>query len=310
MLRFVRHQLAVLTAAGFLAGSAFAGGEQWTEDFSTAQETAQSEGKDMILDFTGSDWCGWCIKLNEEVFSQESFQAYAPEHFVLVELDYPTPKVEQSEELKAQNAELKEKYAIRGYPTIFLADAQGVPYARTGYQAGGSDNYVEHLEELRQIRVNRDEQMDAAGQVEGVEKAGHLHEAMQAVGDDLALKYYEETVQQIMELDADNEAGLKQHYQDLITAVQQREAMAAIMQGARADAAGTLAALEEFLGQDDLVTAIRQEALANKSQILLFMLEDKPAAKATLEAAIAVDPESEMAERLRGAIARFFPEGE
>ena len=310
MIRFARHQLAVLATAGLLAGSAFAGGEQWTEDFAAAQETAQSEGKDMILDFTGSDWCGWCIKLNEEVFSQESFQAYAPEHFVLVELDYPTPAVEQSDELKAQNAELKEHYAIQGYPTIFLTDAQGVPYAQTGYQAGGPDTYVEHLEELRQIRVNRDEQMDAAEQAQGVEKAGHLHEALQAVGDDLALKYYKETVQQIIELDADNEAGLKQHYQDLFTAVKQREAMAAIMQGARADAAGAVAALDAFLGQDDLVTAIRQEALANKSQIQLFMLEDKPAAKATLEAAIAVDPDSEMAEMLRGAIARFFPEGE
>lgn len=310
MIRFARHQLTVLATAGLLTGSAYAGGEQWTEDFAAAQESAQSEGKDMILDFTGSDWCGWCIKLNEEVFSQEVFQVYAPEHFVLVELDYPTPKVEQSDELKAQNAELKEHYAIRGYPTIFLTDGEGVPYAQTGYQAGGPDNYVEHLEELRQIRVNRDEQMDAAEQTQGVEKAGHLHEAMQAVGDDLALKYYEETVQQIIELDADNEAGLKHHYQDLLTAVQQREAMTAIMQGARADAAGAVAALDEFLGQDDLVTAIRQEALANKSQIQLFMLEDKPAAKATLEAAIAVDPDSDMAEMLRGAIARFFPEGE
>lgn len=120
---------------------------KWETDFELAKKRAAAEKKAMLLDFTGSDWCGWCIRLKKEVFDESSFQKYAAENLVLVELDFPRSK-ELSEKLKEQNAELAEKYKIQGYPTIILLDAKGREVARTGYREGGPEKYVEHLKEL------------------------------------------------------------------------------------------------------------------------------------------------------------------
>ncbi|MFN3168740.1 MAG: thioredoxin family protein [Phycisphaeraceae bacterium] len=307
MFQTLRRQLTLLAASALIAGSAIAGGENWTEDFEGAKTTAKQTGKDLLLDFTGSDWCVWCVRLNDEVFSKDAFKNYAEGEFVLVELDYPRNDT-RTAEVKAQNEKLKNKYAIRGYPTILLTDEQGRPYAKTGYQRGGADNYVAHLKELKQIRVNRDEQFAAAEKATGVEKAKHLHEAMQLLGDDMALQYYEPTVKKIIELDADNKAGLKQHYNDLYTAKKQREELAKIMQGLRADPDGAIAKLDTMLAKQDLVTAVRQEALATKAQVQLYVVKDKEAAKATLQQAIEVDPDSDMAKQLTAAMGRLFPD--
>jgi protein disulfide-isomerase len=119
----------------------------WETDFEKARELAAKSGKFMLLDFTGSDWCGWCIRLKDEVFSQESFLAYAKEKLVLVQVDFPRKKA-QSKELKEQNLALASKYGIRGYPTIIILSPKSEFIQQTGYQAGGADAYVEHLEEL------------------------------------------------------------------------------------------------------------------------------------------------------------------
>lgn len=119
----------------------------WETDFEHAQKLASESGKYMLLDFTGSDWCGWCIRLKDEVFSKKSFLAYAKEKLVLVQVDFPRKKA-QSKELKEQNQALASKYGIRGYPTIIILAPKGDFIQQTGYQAGGAEAYVEHLEEL------------------------------------------------------------------------------------------------------------------------------------------------------------------
>ena len=119
----------------------------WELNFEQAQARAKAENKPMLLDFTGSDWCGWCIRLDKEVFSQPEFKAYAAESLVLVELDFPRGK-EQSAEIKAQNKALAKKYSIRGYPTIVLLTAEGELIERTGYQRGGAANYIAHIKEI------------------------------------------------------------------------------------------------------------------------------------------------------------------
>lgn len=119
----------------------------WETDFEHAQKLASESGKYMLLDFTGSDWCGWCIRLKDEVFSKKSFLAYAKEKLVLVQVDFPRKKA-QSKELKEQNQALASKYGIRGYPTIIILSPKGDFVQQTGYQAGGAEAYVEHIEEL------------------------------------------------------------------------------------------------------------------------------------------------------------------
>ena len=122
-------------------------GEVWMTDFAAAKIKAAAEQKPLLLDFTGSDWCGWCIKLDEEVFSQKEFKEFAADNLVLVELDFPRDK-EQSEDLKAQNKALAEKYGIRGFPTILVLSSKGELIEKTGYQRGGSEAYVAHIKEI------------------------------------------------------------------------------------------------------------------------------------------------------------------
>jgi thioredoxin-related protein len=126
-----------------LAATALAG-EGWMTDFEAAKVKAKAENKPMLLDFTGSDWCGWCIKLDKEVFGEAAFKEYAAAELVLVELDFPRSK-EQSAELQAQNKKLAKQYGVRGYPTILVLSPDGKLIEQTGYQRGGAEAYVEHI---------------------------------------------------------------------------------------------------------------------------------------------------------------------
>ncbi len=124
-----------------------AAADGWLTDFKEAQKQARETGRPMLLDFTGSDWCGWCIRLDEEVFSKPEFTAYAEEALVLVKLDFPQD-IPQSRELIRQNEALMEQYGVEGFPTIILVDADGEVLAETGYRRGGAEAYVKHLKEL------------------------------------------------------------------------------------------------------------------------------------------------------------------
>jgi thioredoxin-related protein len=127
-----------------------AGGDHWEVDYDKALDLAAKSGKDLLVDFSGSDWCGWCKKLDKEVFSQDLFKEKAPENFILVVLDFP-----RSEDLKRkiknpeQNNELKNHFNVSGFPTVILLDSTGTPYAQTGYMQGGAEAYLKHLDELK-----------------------------------------------------------------------------------------------------------------------------------------------------------------
>ena len=121
--------------------------EEWFTNFNEAKVKALKEQKPILIDFTGSDWCGWCIKLDDEVFSKTHFQEYASDSLVLVEIDFPKNK-EQSEELKIQNKALAEKYSIRGFPTILLLSPEAKLIEKTGYQSGGAEAYVSHIKSI------------------------------------------------------------------------------------------------------------------------------------------------------------------
>jgi thioredoxin-related protein len=118
----------------------------WLEDLDAAIAKAKKEKKKIILaDFTGSDWCGWCIKLKEEVFSKKEFAEWAKKNVVLLELDFPRKK-EQSEELKKKNAALRDKFEIKGYPTILFLDLDGKKVGQTGYVKGGPEAWIKEAE--------------------------------------------------------------------------------------------------------------------------------------------------------------------
>lgn len=204
----------IVAVASLLLGHAFAG-EGWNVDFEKAKLTAKAESKDILMDFTGSDWCGWCIKLKQEVFSHTEFQSAAPERFVLLELDFPqSPEIKgkMKAETIEQNARLSQQFEIRGYPTILLADADGRPYAKTGYQPGGPAGYVKHLDDLQKVRLTRDENFVKAKAANGVEKAKALAAAISQIDEELVTKHYLAELNQIRELDPSDSTGTSKKF--------------------------------------------------------------------------------------------------
>jgi thioredoxin-related protein len=109
----------------------------WQTDLPKALAQAKAEKKLVLLDFTGSDWCVWCKKLDNDTFAKPQFATYAQTNLVLVEVDFPNNKP-QSDDLKAANAALAKKYVVEGYPTLVALKPNGAAIWRTdGYLEGG-----------------------------------------------------------------------------------------------------------------------------------------------------------------------------
>ena len=113
----------------------------WHTDMSKATDISIKENKPMFLFFTGSDWCGWCIRLQKEVFKTPEFIKWAKENVVLVELDFPR-KNEQTDAVKMQNAQLQQQLQVRGYPTVWFVSAAKTADAKVNLTALGSTGYV------------------------------------------------------------------------------------------------------------------------------------------------------------------------
>jgi protein disulfide-isomerase len=138
----------IAIAAALLAAQALAADLNWLTDLPKAQAKAKAEHKLVMIDFTGSDWCPWCIKLRNEVFATPKFAAYAQTNLVPVEIDFPRKK-QQSPELKKANQDLQRKYNIEGYPSIIVLNSQGVKVAELSYQPGGPDPFIARLQKLK-----------------------------------------------------------------------------------------------------------------------------------------------------------------
>lgn len=132
-----------------LAGLAGAAELTWSTDLPAAIAQAKKDKKMVLMDFTGSDWCGWCIKLKKEVFNKPEFAKYAAENLVLVELDFPNKKP-QSAELKKANAALQEKYKVDGFPAIVVLNGEGKEvWKQVGYMPGGPAAWIAALDKAK-----------------------------------------------------------------------------------------------------------------------------------------------------------------
>lgn len=119
----------------------------WTVNFEFAKKIAKEKDLNLLLLFTGSDWCHWCKKLNEEVFSQEAFQQEVVKMFVPVKFDFPS-SFKFPKEIADGYAAERDKYGVRGYPTVVLTDCEGNAFAVCGYQPGGAEGYITLLNNL------------------------------------------------------------------------------------------------------------------------------------------------------------------
>jgi protein disulfide-isomerase len=128
----------------------------WYNDLTKAIPLSLSTNKPLLLFFTGSDWCGWCIRLQREVFAYDAFKKWTDENVILVELDFPRRK-QLPQNILQQNRELQQIFGVRGYPTVWLVTPQVVKstdpnnpadkinffkHGSLGYVAGGPDKWI------------------------------------------------------------------------------------------------------------------------------------------------------------------------
>jgi thioredoxin-related protein len=337
--RFVSVCIAsVILGLGALAGFARAEDSLWQTDFEAAKTKAKAEKKLLLVDFTGSDWCGWCKKLVAEVFSKEEFKKEAPKKFVLVELDFPQSK-KQSDELKKQNKKLLEQYKVQGYPTILVLDAEGQVVAKTGYQAGGAEKYVKHLADFVDVYgtvVTIKKELEAA---KGIDRAKLLDKLVDAYIklnneiDELAAWDKE-----IVALDVDNKAGLKakhefrvlmaefaklkeaRKYDELKAVAEKALALSGVTEEQKLDVYLALCQANREGGQFDQAKAVAEKALAlpgitaeQKQSVYLLLCQTYAAQSdfvnvvACLKKGIEVAPDSEQSKQFKMFIQQCKP---
>lgn len=113
----------------------------WIENFDEAQKRSNSEKKHILIDFTGSDWCGYCIRLDRDVFAKPDFKEFGQKSLVLLEIDFPKGK-SQPVELVKQNESLGRKFRVEGYPTLVLLSPEGKEVKRW---VGGGEAFLSEL---------------------------------------------------------------------------------------------------------------------------------------------------------------------
>jgi protein disulfide-isomerase len=140
----------ILILLVFIFGSQMAKSQElvWHTNVKEAITISEKAKKPLLMFFTGSDWCGWCIRLQKEVLKTPEFQKWANENVILVELDYPR-RTPQTPEIKTQNNELQQAFGIQGFPTVYFVNGKNVAgkvnfegLGSTGYVAGGPSAWL------------------------------------------------------------------------------------------------------------------------------------------------------------------------
>jgi len=314
----------------------FAAEEGWLVSFEEAKAAAAKDKKTIFMQFTGSDWCGYCIQLEKNVLSKDVFKTTAPKHFVLLKLDNPRDKSKQSDEEKAQYPKLAAQYKVNGVPMIILADEQGRPFAKlSGYGGTAAEKYVEDLTKKNGIRAIRDAAFAKAAEAEGIGKAKFLDEALSSMDLQLAISVYADTVKEIIGLDAENNAGLRSRYENLQKVPLVKAAIEKIARSARGGKlADNIKAYDDLISKHKLTGELLQEALFSKSfayysagqkskkeatdskdeaESAAKSAESKDQliqAKVLLLSAKKVAPKTALSERIDGIIARYFKDVE
>ena len=143
-MRMLSFKAAIVFVSLLVSICVSAGELKWMDNFEKAKAVADKDEKYILADFSGSDWCGWCIKLDKEVFNTPEFKKYADENLVLFMADFPKSK-EQPISTKDQNVRLMDEYQVLGFPTVLLLTSNGDVIFTTGYQEGGPKPYIESL---------------------------------------------------------------------------------------------------------------------------------------------------------------------
>lgn len=153
---------------GGLIAMAPAFAAEWMTDLDAARGKAAAKGKTVLVDFTGSDWCHWCVVLREKVLDTPEFEAYAQPRFVLAEIDVPNNPADPA--LRERNNEICKQYHVTSFPTLMVLDARGTVLGGVQGYRPDKESIKESLEEARRLG----DELNAARRLQGDEKVAAL----------------------------------------------------------------------------------------------------------------------------------------
>jgi thioredoxin-related protein len=284
-----------------LAGNAFAE-EGWLVSFEKAKEQAAKEGKPILMEFTGSDWCPPCKALHKNVLVKDVFKKEMPKHFILLKLDNPKDKSKQTEDEKEQYKKLSKEYKVSGVPSIFLVDAGGKPFfKKVGYSNQPAGDWVKDMVAKTAIP----DALEDANAAKGLERAKLLDKALGLMGSDAA-NQRKEDINEIITLDSKNKAGLKAKYEGVLVATEIKDSLQAIMRDRGAKPDDKIAKVDKLIKDKSPKGEALQEVLFMKSN-LYFQAKKKDKAEALLRQAMKIAPDSKTGKRIPGILDRFFP---
>ncbi len=247
----------------------------FTEDAKEAIARAVEEDKDIIFLFTGSDWCPPCRALEKNVLSEKDFLFEVSKHYVLVKFDFPK-RTPQSEEIAKQNQEYLQKYGIGGYPTLVLTDNLLKPFAFAGYAEGDFKNYLAILEEARELRVERDENLKKAEGKTGAERAKLLDQAISKMKSEIVEVYYADVIAEIVELDKDNSLKLREKWNAGADAEMRKVVMTDLLMVSKLEKPElAIKFIDEVMEEIDFTDAQKLEIYQMKLNLVRQLKDDK-----------------------------------
>lgn len=282
-----KHIIIAAAAAAYIV-PAFAA--EWVQDFDTAKAKAAQEGKAILADFTGSDWCGWCIRLRQTILDTPEFETYAKKHFILAEIDLPRNPAKLSPQLIQKNKQLCEQYHVDAFPTLLVMDAQG---RVAGGFSGGKSSLQDVQAPLNKALENIALLQKAATQ-QGQEKLQTLLTVYNNFPDSLR-SHATEIGKEIVALDPTDSTGMRERLQaeiqkdqfikELSTATSEAQAMALLERMKDEALAPNKSIILMQLFTLKLKNADSVADLQEAKQLMLRIAELTPGKKAAIEAA-------------------------
>ena len=288
--------LPIVVAACVVPGFA---AEGWLTDMDAAKKEAAEQKKELMIEFTGSDWCPPCMQLRASVFSKPDFQKEAQKDFVLVELDYPRRK-EQPKEVKDANAKLAQQYGVQGFPTVVFADASGKPFG--GFVGGRSrEDVMRAMQDALKNKValkTAEEKVSKATTDEA--RLAALMEVLKLAPENYVDSFYGDVKAEIKKLDKDDKSGLKAAETRADQLKKERKDLQDFLAAKVTDKtppAEALKAIKAYPNRDKLFPEIQQKLLMEEFRPYVYSTGDVDGGLLILDKVIEMVPGTEVSHR-------------
>ena len=301
---------AILMTLGALAGCAWALPQ--AKDVNSAMPIAQKEGRDIMLEFTGKEWCPPCIHLRTKILESAEFEKAVGDQYVLVEVEFPRLPAAVAA-IPAEKRNANEKLLVHhrietGLPTMVLLDAKGFPYAIVPGATRTTAEYLPLLKAAKAQREKRDAAFARAAGLQGMERAAALAEGLSAVPENCRDKYTD-VVNEINSLDPENTLGYARVLTRHDNYLKQNAALEAIFQDLRTRRGPeyydeNIVVLKKYLETPDLEPELAQMAWRALGDTYVFQRRFKDVYEA-YKKAYEIAPDSRIAPRLKTTVEHY-----